>query len=83
MSEWQPIETAPLDGTPVDLWAIRDSKFDREGRYTDCRFIRRTYGTEPFGEPVWNGLNDRYVKVTPTHWMPRPAPPTPSQEISS
>lgn len=78
-SAWQPIETAPKDGTAVDLWAYRGQLGAlglREGeRYADCRFCRSNYGTEPYGDPRWQGLNDRYIEVTPTHWMPIPGAP--------
>jgi hypothetical protein len=80
---WQPIETAPLDGTLVDLWAYRGdlgkSGIRPAERYADCRFAKNSYGTEPYGEPRWQGLNDRYITVIPTHWMPIPEGPKPSE----
>lgn len=81
---WMPIDTAPRDGTIVDLWAYRGDcgKLGyREGeRYPNCCFAKNSFGTEPYGEPRWQGLNDRYIAVTPTHWMPVPAAPMPSAD---
>jgi hypothetical protein len=80
LTGWQPIETAPLDGTLVDLWAERGAPYPSGNRhaerYADCRFAKNSYGTEPYGEPRWQGLNDRYIKVDPTHWMPIPKGPS-------
>jgi hypothetical protein len=86
---WQPIETAPKDGTLVDLWIEgNDSMVDfyspdatkvrgkplRHGRAT-CFY----WAHKPHNEPKW------YMKagfglplspeVTPTHWRPLPKPP--------
>lgn len=72
---WQPIATAPKDGTEIDLWAVRETT-GKARRYTDCCWGRRNFGSEPFGEPVWLGLQDPYSVITPTHWMRRPEPPT-------
>lgn len=72
--EWQPIETAPRDGTSVDLWAKRE-KTSEWSRYTDCRWGQPRWGTEPIGDKKWLGLNDQYSIVTPTHWRPLPKPP--------
>lgn len=71
---WMPIETAPKDGSLIDLWARRETtgKFDR---YTECQWGRRNFGSEPYGEPVWLGLQDQYSVITPTHWRRPPAPP--------
>lgn len=43
MSEWQPLATAPRDGTVVDLWhkdgfRITDSWWDAEDRVWTCLF---------------------------------------------
>jgi hypothetical protein len=61
---WQPIETAPMDGSVVivggyePLYAGGDEWRSSHARYN-------SYG-------VWEcGL----VWVTPTHWMPLPEPP--------
>jgi hypothetical protein len=68
MTDWQPIATAPKDGTPV-LLRCRHGGYDAdyviEGWYEMGAFDRRWY--EAFGE---NPLNPQ-----PTHWMPLPAPP--------
>lgn len=77
MSEWQPIETAPKDGT---WFVIATAHGDYEvGRYEPL--------TMPTYEPVdgtclylrterevyeWGGFNNFHAA---THWMPLPAPP--------
>lgn len=66
MSEWQPIETAPKDGTPVDLWCgeyqERLVNYSREDRG----------GGNVFYVPNESG---RCVVRSATHWMPLPPPP--------
>jgi hypothetical protein len=66
MSEWQPIETVPKDGTAVLIYCptencIVSSRWRQDG--DDGRW----YGTDPMGRLNWIQL--------PTHWMPLPAPP--------
>ncbi|WP_367079153.1 DUF551 domain-containing protein [Luteitalea sp.] len=67
---WQPIETAPKDGTPVlvyfpeiGVWEVR-------------------WSTDVFDDGFWcvsdNKFEDRPLRgwiENPTHWMPLPAPP--------
>lgn len=61
MSNWQPIETAPKDGTEVLIWVelhgfMRRAVSHYAGQYADWVI------------PGIAGLN-------PTHWMPLPEPP--------
>lgn len=75
-SRWQLIETAPKDGTRIDLWAI-----DR--RFTNCRWGRFDAESKvPFGPEHWRGLPTDPIKHSlghlfePTHWMPIPSGPS-------
>lgn len=63
MSEWQPIETAPKDGTRV---AVKfENGYENEANY------QTTYGGE------WHVASFRHLpwSKTPAYWMPLPAPP--------
>jgi hypothetical protein len=65
MSEWQPIETAPKDGTPVFIaWA-------------GTNFHPMVAHAE---DGVWGYLMPDlafyHASRPPTHWMPLPPPPT-------
>lgn len=63
---WQPIETAPKDGTLIDLWT-------GECRFADCRWGRfDDHSRVPFGPKHWCGLP---FDLAPTHWRLAPAPP--------
>lgn len=60
MSEWQPIETGPKDGTEVLVYVPR-----RLGPLYAA-------ASNPTGGQWWSrNLGD----LKPTHWMPLPAPP--------
>lgn len=70
--QWLPIETAPKDGTIVDLWTsehggarVSDAKFD-EGKW--CTF--RHEEEDRLGDGWWP-----VYLLTFTHWMPLPQPP--------
>ncbi len=74
--EWQPIETAPKDGTEVDLWCepFDAMEVGNACRMTNCMFSEHS-------DDVWKA----YVALhgwcsiekfwRPTHWMPVPTPP--------
>jgi hypothetical protein len=77
MSEWQPIETAPRDGTRLFLW---DSHLDLA--ISGMWHVEPTIDNPVQGyEPGWAWwVSDRdYVMwddgTSPTHWMPLPKPP--------
>jgi hypothetical protein len=73
---WQPIETAPKDGTIFDVWlgdaADDDVQFYcTEGTRRSCGWSWERGKFRPLG-----GLSvGMPVFVVPTHWMPLPAPP--------
>ena len=58
-SEWQPIETAPKDGTVVLGWC---------GPEDECRLMH-FYGRR------WECPSGAWDSYSPTHWMPLPPPP--------
>ena len=67
MSEWQPIETAPKDGTPILVWDGVD--------YSCVQYLIRKDGSA-FWE-LGHGMNgDRsFLLRTLLNWMPLPEPP--------
>jgi hypothetical protein len=72
MGEWQPIETAPKDGTPVLL----HGRFRRYRRgWTTVLATWSTFSSRPDAtDHDWiSGLSR--VDADWTHWMPLPAPP--------
>jgi len=86
MSEWQPIETAPRDGTEILGW--RDDCGAMLIRYTACdafmsedEIERSGLDEETLFKPDWFGAD--FVagcmrlegSELPTHWMPLPEPP--------
>jgi len=61
MSEWQPIETAPKDGTMILVCWAGSGMHPIVSRW----LLRSMAWTHPFNKPV----------NPPTHWMPLPEPP--------
>lgn len=66
MSEWQPIETAPKDGTEIIIW---------DG---SSIFIATYVFTDDTGKMKWFPSGMPFVVAT--HWMPLPSPPLPERE---
>lgn len=63
-AKWQPIETAPKDGTYIlGTW------IDAESNYRNI--IKIAYHT---GYCIWDS-NCHWPKCEPTHWMPLPEDP--------
>lgn len=66
MTEWQPIETAPRDGTRILV-------------YTAERCRRCLPGTVGMAVMFWDGawaiVDGIHARHLPTHWKPLPEPP--------
>jgi len=65
-NQWQPIETAPMNGTYILVFQKHSDRFSetmiaRYSQFSECWFI------------MWD---DRATEANPTHWMPLPQPPT-------
>lgn len=78
--EWQPIETAPKDGTDVLLWGkwAGEVSGPTENIVIDIGFF--TDGSSDYAGKFWWALKtgDAYMCwINPTHWMPLPTPPKP------
>ena len=75
MNEWQPIETAPRDGTAVLLYGgLWDG--DASGIYDDGN--DRVPLVCGYRGDVWAMCDTDFYQVRilePTHWMPLPEPP--------
>lgn len=67
LSEWQPMETAPKDETPV-LGFVPPRPFDHCGPIRVIQF-------DPKDGKWWHMAGDETDTVQPTHWIPLPPPP--------
>lgn len=63
MSDWQPIESAPKDGTFI-------LGYPENGDMRLCRWVNR-----PTGQSYW--LTTGSTISRPTHWQPKPPDPVP------
>ena len=82
MSEWQPIETAPKDGTAILVWTPPFTKGDQQfGGATVAKWAEYfsggqwqalIAGYEAYDDSNFDGGDDY-----PTYWMSLPNPPTP------
>ncbi len=82
-SQWQPIETAPKDGTVVDLWIGGEFA----GRRASCFWGKPSHDCGESGrycDGDWHDLGEGWVDdmnmpvdghEEPTHWMSLPAAP--------
>lgn len=74
MSEWQPIETAPTDGTKVLIYqpsrrhagGATWTSFTSEAEIYVCQCVRGMW---------FEASGEEYARFFPTHWMPLPASP--------
>ena len=73
MSEWQPIETAPIRPFDADKWYMTAS----ERLLLWCKLgpVIGSYSYTRRGIGRWR---DDHGKIVPTHWMPLPEAPSPS-----
>jgi hypothetical protein len=74
---WLPIETAPRDGTTIDVWAEGERVSnvwwgDPQRCWTKDAEPTRGWCVQ---EAHWDEFHDHEVDPAPTHWMPLPSPP--------
>ena len=79
MSEWQPIETAPKDGTPFLTFSADAQANPQESalgiKSTPALVMAWLAGdVEPYPVDEHGDWHD-FHGYMPTHWMPLPAPP--------
>lgn len=81
--DWQPIETAPKNGTVVLIYRKIEAEYAAEGwaegsKPGEMLCVWEARWCEPdFSEGYWADPGDMgRVMDDPTHWMPLPSPPS-------
>lgn len=67
-SPWQPIASAPLDETIIDLWA-------GTARYPECWWSGEQWVSYQDGHYDHPTVKHLFVIDEPSHWMPMPDAP--------
>lgn len=70
--EWQDIETAPKDGTLIDLWTLHGE------RVPDCFFNKAYNAFTTIREDLVFSDSEK-SGIYPTHWLRIRQPPNPTQ----
>jgi hypothetical protein len=70
---WQPIETAPKDGTPVLVARVGGNWSDEWPEIAS--WMKDGYGPGYWTNGAHDGYGDAEPPLEPTHWMPLPAMP--------
>lgn len=66
--QWQPIETAPKDETPVRLkWA--GTTVEAIGRWCPAQVLPSGFGRPNYSDD-WRDVEGDDVLLMPTHWKP-------------
>ena len=74
--QWKPIETAPKDGTVIDLWCIRTHDLGEKTSVRKCDVSWGSMSDWTGGvHQGWRGISELYATNEATHWMPLPAAP--------
>ncbi len=83
--EWQPIETAPKDGTEILLCEVvkwNQGTYDEQGKCMSIPRIDYIHHVAAYIDVEWfvaeKGAGYEYQAIimeNPTHWMPLPPPP--------
>jgi hypothetical protein len=77
MSEWQPIETAPMDRVVLLFPPTWGGRTCAMGKWEEDLFAKKP-------RPYWRREDAMSVSrsrdMPPTHWMPLPVPPPPDGE---
>ena len=75
MDQWQPIESAPKDGTEVLIYELRDGAHIRQvAKYVES--FKMKDGVWSPSEWHWTEAHgEQYAIYQPTHWAPLLAPP--------
>jgi len=71
MTGWQPIDTAPKDGTSVLLYGIWSGEV--HGSANEYSILQASFSFKNW--LVEGGEYYCAYVINPTHWMPLPAPP--------
>lgn len=69
--DWQPIETAPKDGTAINV-TNGVGMLVLVARFVP---VANRRSDEPQDEDWWRIVGDPYGGVRPSHWTPIPEPP--------
>lgn len=72
LNEWQPIETAPKDGTEILTAEFREGEWDR----VVCFYNEDRYGGG------WEAREYDAFDQNPTYWMPLSQPPKEDKQCS-
>jgi hypothetical protein len=76
MTEWQPIETAPKDGSAILIWPAQSALTGS----TECMIISYVVRWHDWKEAWIEASGEEYDTFYPTHWMPLPPPPKKGDE---
>ena len=76
--EWQPIKTAPRDGTVIDVWAVvylQGGRIIEDRRIPNAIYEQGAWRSDDDGEDLEWGPDIYGKRKMLTHWMPLPEPP--------
>jgi hypothetical protein len=76
MTEWQPIDTAPKDGTAILIWPAQSALTGS----TECMTISYVVRWHDWKEAWIEASGEEYDTFYPTHWMPLPLAPKKGDE---